>query len=66
MCYRTFVALQHSRALRGAPEMHTQWVAALDMLSTFVDALPLEEEEARLGERSRLHCPAAPGAGPFL
>lgn len=38
--------------------MHIQWVAALDMLSTFVDALPLEEEEARLGERFRLYCPA--------
>lgn len=50
MCYRTFVALQHSHTLRQAPEMHSQWLAALDMLSTFVDALPLEEEETRIGE----------------
>ncbi|KAF5841312.1 hypothetical protein DUNSADRAFT_13584 [Dunaliella salina] len=52
MVYRTFVALQHSRYLAQHAEAYQQWEMVLDMLSMFVDALPLMDDEDNLSQPS--------------
>ena len=66
LVYRTFVALQHSRALREQPEVRQQWLGIMDVLSVFVDALPTMDEDETTspataqrtgGVSFRLECP---------